>query len=121
TSGMQADSSARTARGKPNAARAGCRALRRALSEGVALARCFGALVLILALAAAPPEADAQNADTQVDGGVAELFDSTPEEFVVANAQFVLMHELAHLVIDEKSVPILGPEESAADYIAAMM
>lgn len=50
-----------------------------------------------------------------------ELLESTPEEFVVANAQFVLMHELAHLVIDEKRVPILGPEESAADYIAAMM
>lgn len=46
---------------------------------------------------------------------------STTEEFVVSNAQFVLMHELAHLVIDEKRVPILGPEESAADYIAAMM
>jgi len=55
------------------------------------------------------------------DGDAVQLFESTPEEFVVANAQFVLMHELAHLVIDEKRVPILGPEESAADYIAAMM
>src|SRR5690606_1183298 len=51
----------------------------------------------------------------------ARLFESRPEQFVVANAQLVLMHELAHLVIDEKRVPILGPEESAADYIAAMM
>lgn len=42
-------------------------------------------------------------------------------EFVMSNAQFVLLHELAHLVIDEKNVPVLGPEELAADYIAAMM
>jgi hypothetical protein len=48
-------------------------------------------------------------------------FESTLEEFVVGNAQFVMLHELAHLVIDEKGVPVLGPEEAAADYIAAMM
>jgi hypothetical protein len=43
------------------------------------------------------------------------------EDFVIGNAQFVLLHELAHLVINEKKVPILGPEESAADYIASML
>ena len=43
------------------------------------------------------------------------------EEFVIGNAQFVLLHELAHLVINEKKVPVLGPEESAADYIASML
>lgn len=53
--------------------------------------------------------------------GAAWPFESTLEEFVVGNAQFVLLHELAHLVIDEKNVPVLGPEEAAADYIAAMM
>lgn len=46
---------------------------------------------------------------------------SSVKEFVVANAEFVLLHELAHFVIDEKRVPILGSEESAADHIAAMM
>jgi hypothetical protein len=46
---------------------------------------------------------------------------SRREEFVLGNAQFVLLHELAHLIINEKRVPILGPEEFAADYIAAMM
>jgi hypothetical protein len=45
----------------------------------------------------------------------------TLEEWVAANAQFVLMHELAHVVIQEKRIPVLGPEEMAADYIAAMM
>jgi len=43
------------------------------------------------------------------------------EEFVFGNVQFVLLHELAHLLINEKKVPILGSEEYAADYIAAMM
>lgn len=39
--------------------------------------------------------------------------------FVLGNLQFVLLHEFAHLVIHEKDVPIIGPEETAADYIAA--
>jgi hypothetical protein len=41
--------------------------------------------------------------------------------FILGNVQFVLLHELAHFVIDEKDVPVLGPEENAADYIAALM
>ena len=44
-----------------------------------------------------------------------------PIDFVVGNAEFVLLHELAHLIINEKHIPILGPEEFAADYIAAMV
>jgi hypothetical protein len=46
---------------------------------------------------------------------------SATDNFVLGNVQFVLLHELAHLVIDEKKVPVLGSEEYAADYIAAMM
>jgi hypothetical protein len=42
-------------------------------------------------------------------------------EFVLGNAQFVLLHELAHLVIAEAGIPIIGREESAADHIAAML
>lgn len=41
------------------------------------------------------------------------------EEFVIGNLQFILVHEMAHLIVGEKRVPILGPEEIAADYIAA--
>lgn len=43
------------------------------------------------------------------------------DEFVLGNMQFLLLHELAHLVIGEKHIPVLGPEEYAADYIAAML
>lgn len=39
-------------------------------------------------------------------------------DFVVGNIKFILLHELAHVVIGEKQIPILGPEESAADYFA---
>ncbi len=98
----------------------GSQALRRGVSQR-ALRRVVAVLAVVaVTLAVAPRGASAQRADT---GGrdVARLFDSSPEEFVIANAQFVLMHELAHLVIDEKRVPILGPEENAADYIAAML
>jgi hypothetical protein len=41
-------------------------------------------------------------------------------EFVIGNVEFSLVHELAHLLIDEKDVPIIGSEESAADYIATL-
>jgi len=45
--------------------------------------------------------------------------DSRTVTFVMGNVQFVLLHELAHLLIGEFEVPVFGPEETAADYIAA--
>jgi hypothetical protein len=69
------------------------------------------AVAVYLSLATSIPLAFAQPADRT----------RALEEFVIGNAQFVLLHELAHLVINEKNVPILGPEESAADYIASML
>lgn len=41
-------------------------------------------------------------------------------EFVLGNVEFLLVHELAHFLIAEKGVPIIGSEESAADYIATL-
>jgi Putative metallopeptidase len=43
-----------------------------------------------------------------------------PIEFVVGNVEYLLVHEIAHLLISEKSIPIVGPVENAADYIATM-
>ena len=40
--------------------------------------------------------------------------------FVVGNVEYLLVHEIAHFLISEKDVPILGPIENAADYIATM-
>lgn len=55
-------------------------------------------------------------------GSRAQQLPASPaDSFVVSNVQFVLMHELAHLVIDEKQIPIIGPEETAADYLATML
>jgi hypothetical protein len=39
--------------------------------------------------------------------------------FVLGNLQFLLVHEFAHVLIGELGVPVLGPEENAADYLAA--
>jgi hypothetical protein len=71
----------------------------------------FFAVTVVLSLALSAGSAFAQPADRA----------RALEEFVIGNAQFVLLHELAHLVINEKNIPILGPEESAADYIASML
>ena len=46
---------------------------------------------------------------------------SSEENFVLGNFEFVLLHELAHVIIGENDVPILGPLESAADYTAVIM
>jgi hypothetical protein len=43
-----------------------------------------------------------------------------PIEFVVGNVEYLLVHEIAHLLISEKNIPIIGPVENAADYIATM-
>jgi hypothetical protein len=69
------------------------------------------ALITVTAILALAPPARAQ------PGPLA----SDPDEFVLGNMQFMLLHELAHLVIGEKHIPILGSEEYAADYIAAML
>jgi hypothetical protein len=40
--------------------------------------------------------------------------------FVLGNVEFLLLHEIGHFLIGEKDVPIIGPEENAADYIATL-
>jgi hypothetical protein len=39
-------------------------------------------------------------------------------EFSLGNIEFVLLHEIAHVFIADYDIPILGPEELAADYFA---
>ena len=40
--------------------------------------------------------------------------------FVLGNIEFLLLHEIGHFLIAEKSIPVIGPEENAADYIATL-
>ena len=40
--------------------------------------------------------------------------------FVVGNVEYLLVHEIAHLIITEKDIPIVGPVENAADYLATL-
>lgn len=49
----------------------------------------------------------------------AKGLDTPTINFVLGNVEFMLLHELAHVVIGELKVPVLGPEEAAADYLAA--
>lgn len=46
--------------------------------------------------------------------------DGTVMAFVLGNVEYLLVHEIAHFLISEKSIPIIGPEENAADYIATL-
>jgi len=50
----------------------------------------------------------------------AQRFDPEIVDFVLGNVEFLLLHELAHFLISEKNIPIIGPEENAADYLATM-
>lgn len=61
-------------------------------------------------------------ARAQPDDSVADFVDAdVPTVFVMGNIEFILLHELAHLVIRDLEVPIVGSEESAADYIATLV
>jgi hypothetical protein len=58
---------------------------------------------------------------TSLTQPVAAETNSDKSEFVIGNIQFVLLHELAHLIVDDKNVPQLAPPEYIADYIAINM
>ena len=70
----------------------------------------------VLCVAASPQVAQPQ---VSVPGDLARLDARTV--FAIGNIEYILLHELAHLVIREFDIPILGPEESAADYIATIV
>ncbi|MNF83415.1 hypothetical protein D3C85_1097400 [compost metagenome] len=42
---------------------------------------------------------------------------SDESRFIIANAEFTLLHEMGHLLIAELELPVLGREEDAADQI----
>ncbi len=74
----------------------------------------FARAALLSSLALFAP-ADAADAPVYKAQGL----DTPTINFVLGNFEFVLLHELAHVVIGELKVPVLGPEEDAADYLAA--
>ena len=67
----------------------------------------LGALLAMIATTGSPQDRISPPKMTRVD-------------FVLGNVQFALFHELAHLAIGEMEIPIVGPEEQAADYIATL-
>jgi hypothetical protein len=74
----------------------------------------IAAIAVIVQGAAVPSAVDAQEAAPPELGRSGESIAA----FVVGNVQYILLHELAHLVLRDFDVPVIGPEESAADYIA---
>lgn len=74
------------------------------------------ACVVLLLEIAAPVDAGAQSRAARAT----QQEESAAVTFVVGNVEFLLLHEIAHFLIDEKALPIIGPEENAADYIATL-
>jgi hypothetical protein len=72
------------------------------------------AVACVAWLAVAGQQASAQRAASDDAGETAAI------AFVLGNVEFLLLHEIAHFLIGEKDVPIIGPEENAADYIATL-
>ena len=70
---------------------------------------------LLLGVLALPVSAAADDVPVYRAKGL----DAPTINFVLGNFEFVLLHELAHVVIGELKVPVLGPEEDAADFLAA--
>jgi hypothetical protein len=68
---------------------------------------CIAAVLLLVTDGAHPQER-------------ASRLDPDRVNFVMANFQFTLLHELAHAAIWDVKPPIIGPEESAADYLATV-
>jgi hypothetical protein len=82
------------------------------MSQQSPLGAAFALLSLWLACAAVPADAQTGAGSTNVEAAAIAI--------VVGNVEFLLLHEIAHYVVNEKNVPILGPEENAADYIATL-
>src|SRR5690606_18127304 len=72
--------------------------------------RLVAASFLLAVLAAAVPAQDRHSS-----------LDPARVDFVLGNFQFTLLHELAHVAIGDLEVPIIGSEESAADYLATLV
>ena len=66
--------------------------------------------------AAAPGAVVAQSSSTRA----VPPAEAAAVAFVIGNVEFLLLHEIAHFLIGEKDLPIIGPEENAADYIASL-
>ena len=71
----------------------------------------YAALALVLTLGTIERSVG-QGADSRGTEIPAELF------FVLGNLEYILLHELAHVLVNDLEIPIIGSEESAADYLA---
>lgn len=89
---------------------------RRIQHVGVSLRRAIFSLLCLLAVIG---QAHAEQAVTAQQNDVPEG-QSYERLFTLANTEFTLFHELAHVLIWELNLPVFGREEDAADNIALM-
>jgi hypothetical protein len=78
--------------------------------------RVFVASLLVAALALVPQAAQAQDLTGYTKAQRAEII-----RFAANNSLFVLYHEMAHLLVHQMQLPVLGREEDAADNVATWM
>jgi len=73
------------------------------------------AIALVLTLGFSGPSVGqgvTQDARSQGNEIPADLF------FVLGNLEYILLHEIAHMLVNDLEIPVIGSEESAADYLA---
>lgn len=75
--------------------------------------RTFGQLVAFLLILSTAFASQALAADTSPEI-------KRQRDFVLANIEFTLLHEIAHVLIWELNLPVFGREEDAADNIAVI-
>jgi hypothetical protein len=51
---------------------------------------------------------------------LAIALDEDEKIYIHGNIEFILLHEFAHILINDLGIPIIGPEEHAADYLATI-
>lgn len=69
---------------------------------------CAAALACLVSAAMAGPIPRAERADLR-------------REYILANTEFTVLHEVAHVVFQEFDVPLFGQEEESADTLATML
>ncbi|MCM2335783.1 MAG: DUF4344 domain-containing metallopeptidase [Pseudomonas sp.] len=60
-------------------------------------------------------------AQGEATGAAGELGDGFPEQYVLANVRFILLHETGHALVDLLELPITGREEDAVDQLATVL
>lgn len=76
---------------------------------------------MALAMAVAAPLAGSADTAGQAPPKATELSPDERHDFIAANVLWILYHEMAHALIHQMELPVLGKEEDAADHLAILL